>query len=1251
MLSGLSCMAAAYTLGTSWVVVTNVASLTNNIVSSGDNNRGMTYLSKSNLVFVPNKGGSTLGISAWDGTTGTFVGYAATNGIGGGTFLINQLGVADDGVMYGASLTTAIGAASGLRIYRWSDWTQPPVVAFDIIGSPVTNLVAGKRAGDMMIVKGSGTSTVILMPITSGTTPTATNLLFSTIDGTNFDATVTYAVLPTLSNGGGGPQFGVTFYTNGSFIMKPSGTSLYVVQYPANFGSLGSPLQLTVATTNTVGSPLSGNNVLMVYEPNSGLLAAYGTMVNSPPSVVPLNLYNISSLSGLSTSLAATNTAHFVANGNFAGWVAFGGLGNTNFIYTMDCNNRLVATAIGLQQAPTIISQPTGGTVFSPWTLAVNAGGATPLTYIWQASTNISNGAGTFTNILSAANTNFYVLANPPTSNYYRVIITNAAGSITSTPVVVSLITPVTNAVVSQLWRVAPGAAGYPFLSASDNNGRGLAYDTNSQRVVVASTTGGSGLYILDGGTGTNIGTLSMTGITWGGALGGVDQVGIADDGVVYAANLIASFGLHGNYNLFRWPAATNGATSSPAFAGDPGSGSGDRWGDTMAVRGAGTSTEILLGSRSGVNVALLTTADGLTFSSTLITITNAPAGFAANGITFGAGNTLWAKAYLGHLYQIAYDPLTQVGGVLLDYPNPAKIPSAQIGVAVDSVRSIMAGIDLADTANDLKLYQLTGTADPPVLFHQAFFATANVNGNANCAIAMKYPRAYGLDVNNGLVAVTYGVPATTLPNITTPPASLTVYTNNPALTFSVAASGSLPLYYQWQYSVTTNEAGFTNIVSASNSVYTLNYPALSAAGYYRVVVHNIAGYATSAPPALLTLLEPVISSVVTQLWTLPAGSRSYLDSSTYNTRGLAYDTNSSTVLVCDHNNIFVMNAGDGSDLFGLVTNGIYAGGDNGWLFDQIGVADDGSVYGANLYGAGLGGAGFSITRWDSVSVSANLNQAYGGVNGADPGSGSGDRWGDTMAVRGAGTGTEILIGSFAGNNVVLFTTADGQTFTPNLIAVTNVPAGFSGQGIAFGPGDTFWAKSPGYNLRQVAFDRSTWTAGPIQSFTAGTQFPSAFDGIGVDVTAGILGGVNFADTPDDLQLYLISGNTNPPALVNQTFFGSVNANSQLNAATTLKGGKGFSLDVNNGLVAVSYGVPAAPGVTITSVSNHPPTGVTITWNNCFEGHSYQVSFKNNLTNAAWTNLGLPVPATGATASFNDASTPVATRFYRVETQ
>jgi hypothetical protein len=647
--------------------------------------------------------------------------------------------------------------------------------------------------------------------------------------------------------------------------------------------------------------------------------------------------------------------------------------------------------------------------------------------------------------------------------------------------------------------------------------------------------------------------------------------------------------------------------------------------------------------------VVLFTTGDGTNFLPTLIAITNVPDGFANSAVAFGAGNTFWATKYSGDLYEVAFNLGTGTGGAVLDFAVSSQFPSAMTGVGVDPVNDILASINLSDRNNDLRLFQLTGTTDPPVMFDQAFFPSYNANGNENAAIAMKYPRVYALDVDNGIVALTYGVPATTPPNITTPPASATVYTNDPAVPLSVTVSGSLPLYYQWQFNG-------TNISGATTRTYTLNYPPLSAAGNYDVVVHNIAGTQTSTPPAVLTIVTPVTSTVVTQLWTVPAGfpTLSFLDASSYNTRGLAYDPSTTNLLVADHYNIYVLSAANGINsvtngvAFNLNTAGLPAGLNN-WTIDQIGVADDGIVYACTLTEEGLG---FAITSWSSVDPSASLYAAFpqqDTLNTLSPG----DRWGDTMAIRGSGPNTEILLGSYDGTNVVLFTTDNGSDFTPNLIPVTGPPAGFCSLGIAFGAGDTFWAKGGHfYNLRQVSFDTNVWTGTVLETFNAGTQVPNDLTGLGVDVAANILGGVCFNDTPNDLQLYELSGNANPPALFDQAFFGSNNANGQENAVTTLKGGLGFALDVNNGLTAIGYGVPVAPAVTITSVTNQPGTGVTINWNNCFNGHNYQVVYKNALTNGAWTPLGSPVnPGGSPTASFTDTSVLSAARYYRVQSE
>jgi len=109
-------------------------------------------------------------------------------------------------------------------------------------------------------------------------------------------------------------------------------------------------------------------------------------------------------------------------------------------------------------------------------------------------------------------------------------------------------------------------------------------------------------------------------------------------------------------------------------------------------------------------------------------------------------------------------------------------------------------------------------------------------------------------------------VPPPSPPVITTAPAS---QTNAPGgtVTFSVTASGTTPFGYQWQ---ATNSAagGFTNLVKNSqisavtNSSLVISNVTSSWALAYRVIVTNSVGLATSAPPAILTLVSaPTITT------------------------------------------------------------------------------------------------------------------------------------------------------------------------------------------------------------------------------------------------------------------------------------------------------------------------------------------------------------------------------------------------------
>jgi endonuclease/exonuclease/phosphatase family metal-dependent hydrolase len=89
-------------------------------------------------------------------------------------------------------------------------------------------------------------------------------------------------------------------------------------------------------------------------------------------------------------------------------------------------------------------------------------------------------------------------------------------------------------------------------------------------------------------------------------------------------------------------------------------------------------------------------------------------------------------------------------------------------------------------------------------------------------------------------------------PAIATPPQNQSVLAGSSA-TFSVAATGTPPLYYQWRFNG-------TNLSGATTNPFALANVQLADGGYYSVVVTNFVGSVTSSAAALTVLFtNPVV--------------------------------------------------------------------------------------------------------------------------------------------------------------------------------------------------------------------------------------------------------------------------------------------------------------------------------------------------------------------------------------------------------
>ena len=783
--------AQKFLITSNWFVNTNAIASAH--IAGGDANRGLAYSSSSNVVFVCNKG--TPAIDAFDGTVGNFLGSAVTTGVAGGTFLLDQVAVADDGNLYSANLSTSINS-SAYKLYQWTNWTAAPTLAFS--GDPAGGTLGGARMGDNLAIQGSGAGTVILVPAESSTTATTNVILFSTSDGATFAPTVVaISGMPIPPSGNNGPAIAVSFYTNNTFLYKQGGTSLYLVRYPANFASLASPVQAAVIATNTTFS--AGGNVgqtVINYNPAGNLLAAIGPIPSSPPTTTPINLYLANPFSGASSSVGSTNSAHITANGNFVGGVALGGAGKTNLLFTLDCNNGVYGWGLAFVPspvAPIVTTVPVGGSVYTnsgSYAFNVGASGSQPLIYYWQYST-VSN-PPTAQTVLVTTNLGTFVVSplTVATSGWYSVIVSNTAGSTNIPPVQLTVTIPQTSPYVTQLWSLAADNS-QPYLDTSYNT-RGLAFDPNTMLVVVAEHSQAS-ITALNATNGSFAFTLTTpsTGLP-AGSIFPLGQVGVADDGVLYCCN-VASYSPDSDtaipgtsdFSITRFSAITDPSGTNPyslyaSFTGDPGAyspanpavSSQDRWGDSFAIRGGGTNTQILLGTYEpigsagsyqfgtgpGTNVAILTTADGMNFTPTTIVVTNAPPGFAYLGVAWGTNNTFWAKSPGFNLRQVHYDLASGIGTVMQSIGSPSSIVSL-VGIGLDNANNIMAGVQINDVPNDVQVFEIPALGFAPQPYYQAFFSAYNANINGNAATTVKYPYIFSLDANNGIIGLQYSIP------------------------------------------------------------------------------------------------------------------------------------------------------------------------------------------------------------------------------------------------------------------------------------------------------------------------------------------------------------------------------------------------------------------------------------------------------------------------------------------------------------
>jgi hypothetical protein len=152
--------------------------------------------------------------------------------------------------------------------------------------------------------------------------------------------------------------------------------------------------------------------------------------------------------------------------------------------------------------------------------------------------------------------------------------------------------------------------------------------------------------------------------------------------------------------------------------------------------------------------------------------------------------------------------------------------------------------------------FNVTATGTAP-LRYQWRFNGANISNETNTSLTIvgatpANEGSYTVVITNTAGAVTSTIATLTVlvpPAITGQPASQIV-TNGSTVTFTVAATGTPALTYQWRFNA-------ANIAGANSATFVLNNAQPTNSGNYTVLVSNSAGSVTSAV-ALLTVLLPL---------------------------------------------------------------------------------------------------------------------------------------------------------------------------------------------------------------------------------------------------------------------------------------------------------------------------------------------------------------------------------------------------------
>jgi len=716
------------------------------------------------------------------------------------------------------------------------------------------------------------------------------------------------------------------------------------------------------------------------------------------------------------------------------------------------------ATALSVSAAlvaPAITTQPTSSTVTagSAASFSVVASGSATLSYQWYKDGSAVSGATSASLSLSAVSS-----AN---AGSYTVKVSNSAGNVTSSAATLTVnalvVAPAISSQPSNLTITAGSAASFSVIATGTaplsyqwyKDGAQVINGTNPTLSLGTVSSGSAGSYTVKV-------TNSAGNITSSAATLTVNAAAVAPSISTQPASLSVTSGQNASFSV----SASGSATLSYQW-----------YKDGSALTGA-TASSLSLSAVSSTNAGSYTvkvsnsagsaTSSAATLSVTAATvaptISSQPASLSVNAAQ-SAAFSVTASGTAPFSYQWYKDGSALSGATSASF-SIAKVSSTDAGAytvkvtnSAGNVTSNVANLSLtievlAPTITKQPVGQtayvgqtasfsveVSGTAPFTYQWKRGGYAiagatsstlsVANVTNSDSGSYTVTITNTTG-SVTSTAVALNVSTPDVA-PSINTQPSSLSILAGASAA-FSINASGTAPLYYQWY------KNGYA-IIGATSSSLSLSSVSSADAAAYSVSVQNSAGSTVSNAATLLVTFPPVVSTPTDNSNSSPATSAQVGRMTNMSVRSVYDSANGPLIIGFNMNggskNILVRATGPALADFGVQgtlvdpTIKIYDGGNEVAFNDNW--ADNNQA--ASLLEAFNKSGAFSLTNTASkdsalltkadgirtVHVGSTTANARGIVllEVYDMGNGSDQRLNNLSARNYAGSGSDALIVGF----------------------------------------------------------------------------------------------------------------------------------------------------------------------------------------------------------------------------------------------